>query len=57
MVMNVLKALLILVRWGNNLTDQDIYLANEMTFMEVFHSSYLTSHTIYTKYNNQIKRR
>lgn len=57
MAMNLFKALLIVVRWGDQLSDQDIHLANEMTFMEVFRSSYLTPKTVRVAFDRQLKRR
>ena len=55
--MNVFKKMLLVVRWGDELTEGDWDLARSMTFWEVLKSSYLNPKTIEVKYNNSIKRR
>lgn len=52
-----LKNLLIHARWGNQLTLNDISLANEMTLVEVFKSSYLLPKTKRVTCDSQMRRR
>ena len=37
------------VRWGDNLTWQDLEFLNDLTFFEVFRSSYLLPHSAYSR--------
>lgn len=53
----MLKGLLMKVRWGTELTKEDLDLAKEMSFLEVFKSSYLTPKSIMVKYDKNMKRR
>ena len=43
------KDLLLVARWGNTLTVQDLCLASEMSLGEIFKSSFLISKSMYTK--------
>lgn len=53
----MLKDLLLNVRWGNQLTKEDLALAKEMSFWEVFKSSYLIPKSIMVKYDKKMRRR
>ena len=52
-----LRLLLIQVRWGDALTSQDIALASEMSFWEVFKSSYLIAKTARIRTSRSMMRR
>lgn len=52
-----LKNLLIHVRWGDTLTEQDIALASEMSFLEIFASSYLNPKTPRVRTSKTLRRR
>lgn len=56
-VMNWLKNYLIEVRWGNTLTPQDRFLAAEMTFLQLFKSSYLLPKTLRVASSWTLRRR
>ena len=57
LVMDWLKNLLIETRWGNQLTAQDRFLVKEMTFMEVWKSSFLLPKTARIATSRTIRRR
>jgi len=52
-----LKNLLIRARWGDTLTKQDITLASEMSFFEVFASSYLNPKSARVRTSKTLMRR
>ena len=53
----MLKNLLLKVRWGNELTKEDLKLAEGLTFWEILTSSYLTPKTIFVKFDRNMRRR
>lgn len=53
----MLKNLLLKVRWGNELTKEDLEIAEGLTFWEILTSSYLTPKTINVKFNRNMRRR
>ena len=56
-VMEWLKTLLINTRWGDQVTAQDRFLVKEMTFMEVWKSSFLLPKTARIATSRTIRRR
>ena len=56
-VMDWLKTQLINLRWGDQLTAQDRFLVKEMTFMEVWKSSFLLPKTARVASSRTIRRR
>ena len=56
-VMDWLKTQLINLRWGDQLTAQDRFLVKEMTFMEVWKSSFLLPKTARVATSRTIRRR
>ena len=56
-IMDWLKTQLINLRWGDQLTPQDRFLAKEMTLMEVWQSSYLLPKTARIRCDRRLLRR
>ena len=52
-----LKQLLARVRWGDQLTGEDILLVEELTLLQVFGSSYLTPKTLKLRSTSRLPRR
>ena len=56
-VMDLLKTFLIYTRWGDQVTREDLFLAKDMTFMEVWKSSFLLPKTARVKFDRRLRRR
>lgn len=52
-----LRILLATIRWGNQLTVEDVMLAKSMSLVELIQSSFLNAKTIRVRCNSIIKRR